>query len=117
MAGENSPPNPSDFGARGASDMPLVLGIDLDRIFAMLQRQALAISLGVAIGIVGAVLYIATAVPLYTASTDLLIDGKRPGARAESAASLAELSFDSSAIDSQVEVLKSEKVILASSRT
>jgi succinoglycan biosynthesis transport protein ExoP len=54
--------------------------------------------------------YLLTAAPKYTATTQLLIDSKKGGGNALSNAAIADLTIDSSAIDSQVEILKSEKI-------
>ena len=55
--------------------------------------------------------YTVTAVPKYTATTNILIDSQKD--QNALSASIAELTFDTGAIDSQVEVMKSEKIALA----
>ena len=55
--------------------------------------------------------YTVTAVPKYTATTDILIDSQKD--QNALSASIAELTFDTGAIDSQVEVMKSEKIALS----
>ncbi|MBV8663250.1 MAG: chromosome partitioning protein ParA, partial [Hyphomicrobiales bacterium] len=55
--------------------------------------------------------YVLVATPQYTATTDILIDSKKD--QSELSASIADLTFDTGAIDSQVEVLKSEKISLS----
>jgi succinoglycan biosynthesis transport protein ExoP len=85
--------------------------MDFDRLLAAARRQARIV---VAISIVGLLLgliYIVTTIPEYTAISDLFIDSQKD--RNALSASIAELTFDSSAIDTQVEVLKSEKIALA----
>ena len=63
------------------------------------------------VGLLLGLIYIATAVPEYTATSDLFIDSQKD--QNALSATLAELTFDAGAIDSQVEVLKSEKIALA----
>lgn len=87
-------------------------GLDLDRLLSILRRQGSAIGLCALIGLLCGVLVLLATPAKFTSTTNLLIDGKRNQARAEWGASLAELSFDSGAIDSQVEVIKSEKIAL-----
>ena len=55
--------------------------------------------------------YTVTAAPKYTATTDILIDSQKD--QNALSASIAELTFDTGAIDSQVEVMKSEKIALS----
>jgi succinoglycan biosynthesis transport protein ExoP len=63
-----------------------------------------AIALGIA--------YVVTAVPLYTAYTDLLIDERR-AINERDAAAIGGPGFDTQGVDSQVEILKSGRVGLA----
>ena len=85
--------------------------LDLDYLFAAARRRLpvfiAACTFGIALGLA----YIVTAVPLYTASTDLLIDDR--SANNGDAAALTGAGFDSIAVDSQVEVVKSGKIGLA----
>src|SRR5580700_10056712 len=68
------------------------------------QLLAAATGLGLLLGFA----YVMTAVPLYTARTDILVDSAKD--KNELSASIAELTIDESAIESQVEVLKSERI-------
>lgn len=91
----------------GAASAPL----ELDRLLAASRRQA-KIIIGVAFGgLLLAIVYFLAATAEYTATTDLLIDSQKD--KSELSANIAELTFDTGAIDSQVEVLKSEKIALA----
>jgi succinoglycan biosynthesis transport protein ExoP len=82
--------------------------IDFDLLLASARRQSRVFAAAAAAGLVLGVAYLATAVPQYTATTDLLIDSQKD--KNDLSASIAALTFDTGAIDSQVEVLKSEKI-------
>ena len=98
-----------EFGAsaHAASNRP----IDFDQLMAAARRQAHVVAAAAGVGVLLGLAYDITAVPRYTATTDILIDGQKD--RNELSASIAELTFDTGAIDSQVEVLKSEKIAIA----
>ena len=85
--------------------------IDFDQMIAALRRQAQIIGLAAASTVSLAIVYIAAAVPQYTATCILIIDSQKD--KTALSASIAELTFDAGAIDSQVEVLRSEKIALA----
>jgi polysaccharide biosynthesis transport protein len=85
--------------------------IDFDQLLSAARRQARVLVIAAIIGLLIGVVYSVTAVPQYTATTNLLIDGQK-GNR-DVSGSIAELTFDTGAIDSQVEVLKSEKIALS----
>jgi succinoglycan biosynthesis transport protein ExoP len=85
--------------------------IDFDQLLAAARRQARVVGVAAAIGVLLGLAYCVTATPKYTAKTDLLIDSQKD--KNELSASIAELTFDAGAIDSQVEVMKSEKIALA----
>jgi succinoglycan biosynthesis transport protein ExoP len=78
---------------------------------AAARRQAHVIVMAVMLSLLLGLAYSITAVPRYTAMTDVLIDGQKD--KNALSASIAELTFDTGAIDSQVEVLKSERIALA----
>lgn len=82
----------------------------LESMRFVLQRQWKIVLGAVVAAILMAVLYLLTAVPLYTASTLIIIDGTRN--QDQMSATIAQLTFDSGAIDSQVEVLSSDIVAL-----
>lgn len=86
--------------------------VQVDQVLAAVRRQYRIILF---FGLLGAIIgtgYALTAVPWYSASTLLLIDGRK-GSDPDPTASIAELQFDTGAIDSQVEVLKSERIVTA----
>ena len=85
--------------------------IDFDLLLAAARRQARLVIAVAILGFLIGVAYVVTAVPRYTATTDILIDSQKD--QNALSASIAELTFDSAAIDSQVEVLKSERVALS----
>jgi succinoglycan biosynthesis transport protein ExoP len=85
--------------------------LDFDRLLAATRRQLRLVALAGALGVVLAGFYVVTAVPQYTASAQILIDSLKD--KNELSASIADLTYDTSAIDSQVEVLRSDKIALA----
>jgi succinoglycan biosynthesis transport protein ExoP len=98
---------PEVDGAVAATAAP----IDFDQLLAAVRRQARVIAAAAVLSLLLGLAYIITAVPQYTATTNILIDSQKD--KNELSASIAELTFDTGAIDSQVEVLKSEKIALA----
>jgi succinoglycan biosynthesis transport protein ExoP len=85
--------------------------VDFDLVLAAGRRQAPVIFAAAAIGLLLGFADIVAAVPQYTATTDLLIDSQKD--KNDLSASISEVTFDTGAIDSQVEVLKSEKIALS----
>jgi succinoglycan biosynthesis transport protein ExoP len=85
--------------------------IDFDQLLAAARRQARVVTVMSVAALLVGVAYTITAVPQYTATTDILIDSQKD--KNALSASIAELTFDTGAIDSQVEVLKSEKIALS----
>ena len=83
--------------------------LDFEYLFAAARRRLRVFLLACAAGIALGVAYIVTAVPLYTAYTDLLIDDRRP-VNEHDATALTGPGFDSVAVDSQVEVVRSGRV-------
>ena len=106
VEGETHPDRAPEFAGQ-SSDR----AIDFDHMLAAARRQAPMLIVAAILGLLLGLAYIVTALPLYTASTDLLIDSQKD--KNDVSASIAELTFDTGAIDSQVEVLKSEKISLA----
>lgn len=104
---------PEDLRQAGGSDVSEGGDIiRIDQLIAAARRQyKIVIGFGI-IGLVLGVAFAVTAVPWYTANTQLLIDSRK-GNDVDPTGSIAELQFDTGAIDSQVEVLKSERIIKA----
>ncbi len=85
--------------------------LDASEFVNAARRQARVVVYCVALSIVLGVIYVGTAVPLYTATVNVLIDSRKN--QDQLAASIAELTLDTGAIDSQVEVIKSDNVALS----
>ncbi|MEA3535437.1 polysaccharide biosynthesis tyrosine autokinase [Rhizobium sp. CC-YZS058] len=86
--------------------------IDLDSILRVARRQWMLVALGLAAGAVVGLIYIFTAVPLYTASTSILIDrGNREVIEQLTAPSM--LGEDEATVLSEVELLKSDSIALS----
>ena len=81
-------------------------GSELDQFIKGARRQIWIILAFCAVGVALGVAYIAQSVPRYTASAVLIIDSAKD--KSSVSASIADLTYDSGAIDSQLEVLKSE---------
>lgn len=84
---------------------------DLARIGAMLRRQAKLIAFCILVALAVVVTHLMTAVPKYTATTTILIDSRKSGLASQGADGT--LMFETGAIDSQVQILLSEKVAYA----
>ena len=86
--------------------------IDLDAVLAAARRQYKVIAgTSVAVALL-AICYIIAATPLYTSTIDILIDSRQFGA-VDVSRDQADLAFNPAVIESQVEVLKSEKIALS----
>ncbi len=87
---------------------------ELERLLAAARRQVGAVIVCGLLGLAGGIAYVVTAVPQFTATASLLLDNKRVRA-VEEAFEVTSLGFDvsASAVDSQVEVLKSDSVALS----
>ncbi|MGO4869891.1 MAG: GNVR domain-containing protein [Roseiarcus sp.] len=105
--GQSQNPRPDIDVGVGASSAP----IDFDHLLAAAWRQARVVGVAAGAGALLGLAYCAVAVPQYTATSDILIDSQKD--QNALSASIAELTFDSGAIDSQVEVMKSEKIALS----
>jgi succinoglycan biosynthesis transport protein ExoP len=87
--------------------------INLKSIFAAVRRQSRVIIGGTVIGVVLGLIYVATSVPLYTATTSIMIDRRQVRAVQDFSA-VTDLGVDAPIVaDSQVEVMKSEKIALS----
>ncbi len=89
--------------------------IDIEKLIAAARRQLTVIISSSAIGATIGAAYLVTAVPLYTATVDVLIDASHNQDR--TSPSIAEPSLDSSAVDSQVEVIKSDNIAFSVVKT
>lgn len=83
--------------------------LNFDKLFAMARRQFWVVASASAIGLVLGLIYILTAVPLYTARTHVMIDNRSLRA-VEDMAALTAIGGDQTAIDSEVEVIRSEQI-------
>jgi polysaccharide biosynthesis transport protein len=83
-------------------------GLDFGRLLRAARRQLWIIVLFSCLGLASGAVYLWRAVPRYTATTVVVIDSAKD--KSGLAASIADLTYDSGAIDSQLEVLKSEGV-------
>ncbi len=85
---------------------------ELERLVAAARRQANVVIVGAILGIVVGFVQVSTAVPLYTASSLVLLDHKRLRAVQESYGDVMALGTEgASPVDSQVEVLRSDSVV------
>lgn len=88
------------------------LGIDVEKVFAVVRRQWRIVALGVIVASLTGLAYTLTAVPLYTATASLLIDRGNNGLVKQ--LTMDDMTIeDEASIFSQVEVLKSETIGLA----
>jgi succinoglycan biosynthesis transport protein ExoP len=89
--------------------------IEISAILAGVRRQAVLIGAFAIGSLILGYVYASMATPLYSATTQLLIDSRKGGTGQDNDASvsIAELAFDTGAIDSQVEVLRSERIAKA----
>jgi succinoglycan biosynthesis transport protein ExoP len=104
--------SPSDQGARINPQTTPPEALDFAHAFAAARRQYRVGIICLIAGLVFGVIYLTTAVPRYVASTDILISNQKDKIEGGTA-TIADQTFDTSAIDSQVEVLKSDKIALA----
>ncbi|QRM33397.1 Wzz/FepE/Etk N-terminal domain-containing protein [Microvirga sp. VF16] len=87
---------------------------DVRFILAAVRRQLKIILLFAFLGALAGILFVTTSVPLFTATTSIMIDRRQVRAVQDVSAVTEIGSVDSSTVvDSQVEVLKSEKIALA----
>jgi polysaccharide biosynthesis transport protein len=83
------------------------------RLIAAVRRQALVAAGCMAAGLIVGTIYLLTATPLYTATATLILDPGQVRVARDSPAGAEAAVPDSNMIDSQIEVLHSEKVGLA----
>lgn len=87
-------------------------GFDIGYILGFTQRHWTVIAASVAVAIALAAIYIIVAAPLYSAKSTLLLDTRKLQLF-EKQSVLGEVTFDTPAIESQIELLKSESVARA----
>jgi polysaccharide biosynthesis transport protein len=85
--------------------------LDLEYLFSAARRRLPIFLAACLAAVILGLAYIVTAIPLYTAYTDVLIDERSPNNG--DAAALSGPGFDTTAVDSQVEVVRSGKIGLA----
>lgn len=83
--------------------------IDLGRLFSAARRQYRMAVLVTLLGLMAGIAYVATAVPLYTANLNLLIDSSN-NRLADQLSALGGMIEDEASILSQVEIIKSERI-------
>ena len=91
---------------RSIADAPVEADLDLEQLVKAARRQLWVLLAFAVIGVAFGAAYIAQSVPRYTATSVLIIDSTKD--KSSISASIADLTYDSGAIDSQLEVLKSE---------
>ena len=98
-----NPRNPEDF-VEADDD-----GFDLDHWLSVARRRWRVVVVCAVAGVLLGYGYLATAIPLYTATVTMLIDSPE-GRQAQQVSGIAETLSDSSTIDSQVELIRSESI-------
>ncbi len=93
------------------SDNP-TQGLEFISLFRVLRRQKSVLIATVLLFFIGGLLYAFTATPLFTSTALLLIDTRKVQGLSQQLGS-SEPSIDTSTVDSQVEVIASDNVILA----
>ena len=86
--------------------------LNVERILAMVRRQIGVVIAAVVVGIAVGLVFLITAVPTYTASTDILID-KGQSKLVDELASASGVFQDEAEMLSQVELLKSQQIASA----
>lgn len=109
---EASTPSYSNEGRRFASHIAAVQDLEFERIFNIVKRRRRTIGYSVLVMLVLGLVYSIVAVPRYTANVSLLLDTPKVAAVADSYDHGNTLGFETGGIDSQVEVLKSERIAL-----
>lgn len=86
-------------------------GVNFDKLFAMARRQWRVVAVAVGVFAVLGLVYVFTAVPLYTASTSVLIDHDQSNMTSQ-LATIGTTTEEDGSVLSQVELLKSEAISL-----
>lgn len=98
------------YGPAGHPAGPEPQLIDLDRLLAAVRRQARVVGVCAGLAVAAGAAYLLAAAPQYTATVKILIDPRSAVGSGQSA-DLSQLGIDSGAVDSQVEVLTSDKIV------
>lgn len=86
---------------------------EFGQLLMIARRRLRVILIGVGIGLALALVYSLSALPRYTASVSILIDTPKIKAVADSYdPASSSMSFETGGVDSQVELLKSERIVL-----
>ena len=93
-----------------SEESPHLAQIDIERFLSAARRQASVVAICAGLGLLLGFVYTMTATPQYTAHTSILIDSQKD--KNDLSATIGDLTLDSGAVDSQVEVLKSEKIAI-----
>jgi len=104
----NMPAHPLRAEAEGSAQK----SVDLDTIIDATKRQWKVIAASVLVILLAAVVYLVFATKMYMGAANILIDGRTFGTSTPQGEQ-AQLIFNGTAIDSQVEVIKSQNVALA----
>ncbi|MBO3762228.1 polysaccharide biosynthesis tyrosine autokinase [Ciceribacter sp. L1K22] len=96
-------------GGNGTGDDNIDFKIDFDRLMAVVRRQWRVVAAATAFFVVLAVIYVATAVPRYTALTTVLID-RSQSEIVNQLAAIGSAIDDEPTVLSQLELLKSETI-------
>jgi polysaccharide biosynthesis transport protein len=102
--------DPPDSG--GSQSQPDGTLIEFDRIKGLLRRQAIPFIICCVIGASAGAIYAFTTVPLFTASAHVLIDDRSVRAL-EDVTAVSNIGPQDAAVDSQVELIRSEHIALA----
>ena len=86
--------------------------IEIKDVLSILRRQARLILLTLAVILSIAFIFLVRAAPLYTASALLLVDTTQKNLLDPSRSSSSNASVDNSRIESEVEILKSDSLVL-----
>ena len=109
---ENSVESNGSEGRLFASHIASVQDFDLEKLFNIAKRRRRTIGYGIASIVLLGIVYLFVAVPKYTATVSLLLDTPKVAAVADSYDHGSSLGFETGGIDSQVEVLKSDRIAL-----
>lgn len=92
-----------------ATDIAQAVGNSALSILSAVWRQRYVLLAGVVLGLALGVAYLAQAIPGYTSTTTILIDSRKVGVTGIPALDSA-MAFDSGVVDSQVQILLSDKL-------